>query len=295
MTNDERIKACAEEIAADVCTGCDDREHHGIAEDFANTLRKHFGESAPEQKETVSVSAIWLRRIGPQAQVLAEIAGQWRYIIRESADSSYSWIAEAREPSLWPLDDITEPVAPSVNTNAELSRLERMIEEEDCSPSPREIIPADAPQEPTCAHPMSPFTDLELAKYRTDLAEWEAAGCPDLGTFSESTGTMMRETARWLATVARIMTTGRVPRAPEYFIDAEQLVKGGGVRCAYPNCGRTRNDDCHFWGPDSDTDKEDLNSHAFVVAESSVLPSKSTPDDSDIDFYDEDELRNGKD
>jgi hypothetical protein len=57
-------------------------------------------------KPSVNVTAIWLRHIGKEAQVLAEIDGQWRIIIREFADNSYSWIAEARAAHLWPLDDL---------------------------------------------------------------------------------------------------------------------------------------------------------------------------------------------
>lgn len=53
------------------------------------------------------VTAVWLRHIGNEAQVLVEIDGQWRLIISEYDEGPYSHIAEARGFRTRPLDRIT--------------------------------------------------------------------------------------------------------------------------------------------------------------------------------------------
>lgn len=58
-------------------------------------------------KQDLKITAVWLRRIGDEAQVLLEIDGQWRLVIQEYWDGSYSHIAEAVSPNRWPPDPVT--------------------------------------------------------------------------------------------------------------------------------------------------------------------------------------------
>jgi hypothetical protein len=44
--------------------------------------------------DTVEVSGIWLRRIGEEMQVLAEVDGEWRLIMSEHPDDNVSHIME---------------------------------------------------------------------------------------------------------------------------------------------------------------------------------------------------------
>lgn len=46
--------------------------------------------------EVAVVSAVWLRRIGDKAQILAEVGGVWRILVEEYLDSNFSHIVEAR-------------------------------------------------------------------------------------------------------------------------------------------------------------------------------------------------------
>ena len=48
-----------------------------------------------KDKEPVSVTAIWLKNIGDDVIVEAEIAGKWVEVIRERADGAYSHIVES--------------------------------------------------------------------------------------------------------------------------------------------------------------------------------------------------------
>lgn len=50
------------------------------------------------------VEAIWVRRIGDKVQVLFESLGEWRLAIEESADGSFSHIAEHPALEAAPLD-----------------------------------------------------------------------------------------------------------------------------------------------------------------------------------------------
>ncbi len=57
--------------------------------------------------DTVSVTGIWLRRIGDDIQVLAEIDGAWRIVIVELHDGQFSHIAEPRWMLKCPLDTVS--------------------------------------------------------------------------------------------------------------------------------------------------------------------------------------------
>lgn len=51
----------------------------------------------------IPITAIWLRRIGYEVQVLIEIDGVWRKVITEHAEVSFSRIAECTDNgSRWP-------------------------------------------------------------------------------------------------------------------------------------------------------------------------------------------------
>jgi hypothetical protein len=47
-------------------------------------------------KEPVPVTALWLRKIGDQVQMLAEVDGRWRLIWEEFEEGPFSAICEAR-------------------------------------------------------------------------------------------------------------------------------------------------------------------------------------------------------
>jgi hypothetical protein len=68
-----------------------------------------------------NITAIWLRRIGDKAQVLAEIDGKWRQVIEESLDGSFSHIAEVVDDGTrWPVDPITDKTDPVQWTQREI-------------------------------------------------------------------------------------------------------------------------------------------------------------------------------
>jgi len=62
--------------------------------------------------DRVTITAVWLRRIGDHAEVLVEIDGQWRLVTRERFDGLFSHIAEARGAACWERDalDVAEGV-----------------------------------------------------------------------------------------------------------------------------------------------------------------------------------------
>jgi len=53
------------------------------------------------------VTAVWLRHLGDQAQVLVEVNGQWRLIIEEFHEGPFSHIAEARSFRARPVDPVS--------------------------------------------------------------------------------------------------------------------------------------------------------------------------------------------
>ena len=66
------------------------------------------------RKETVSISGVWLRRIGDKVQVLVEASGiidgkwfhdpKWLLVIEEQADGAFSHIAETEGILQSPID-----------------------------------------------------------------------------------------------------------------------------------------------------------------------------------------------
>lgn len=66
-----------------------------------------------DRRDGETVRSIWLRRIGDQVQVLAEMQepnGSWRFrlVIREHADGSFSHIVEPEGMRTAPPDPISE-------------------------------------------------------------------------------------------------------------------------------------------------------------------------------------------
>ena len=59
--------------------------------------------------KTIPVSAMWLRKIGNQVQMLAEIEGVWRLIWEEYEDGSFSAICESNGFMDKPLDTLLLP------------------------------------------------------------------------------------------------------------------------------------------------------------------------------------------
>jgi hypothetical protein len=57
--------------------------------------------------ETVSVSGVWLRKIGSSVQVLVEVDGEWRLVAEELNDGNYSTIVEPSGVRSSPVDDKT--------------------------------------------------------------------------------------------------------------------------------------------------------------------------------------------
>jgi hypothetical protein len=55
----------------------------------------------------VEVRGIWLRKIGDQVQVLAEVDNQWRLVIEERQDGNFSHIVEPSGILSAPLDKTT--------------------------------------------------------------------------------------------------------------------------------------------------------------------------------------------
>lgn len=51
-------------------------------------------EQLTDQSDFIAVDGIWLRRIGDEVQVLADVGGAWRLVITEHADGNYSHIVE---------------------------------------------------------------------------------------------------------------------------------------------------------------------------------------------------------
>jgi hypothetical protein len=60
------------------------------------------------------VEAIWVRRIGEKVQVLFESLGKWRLVIEESADGSFSHIAEHPALEAAPEDDKAAALADEI-------------------------------------------------------------------------------------------------------------------------------------------------------------------------------------
>lgn len=59
----------------------------------------------------IPVTAVWLRRLGNEAQVLLEINDEWRLVIQEYYDGNFSHIAECHDDgSRWPPDPIKSGV-----------------------------------------------------------------------------------------------------------------------------------------------------------------------------------------
>lgn len=58
-------------------------------------------------KTPITITAIWLRRIGDKAQVLVEGDCGWVLAIEEYADASFSHIAEGNAAYSWPMDQVT--------------------------------------------------------------------------------------------------------------------------------------------------------------------------------------------
>jgi hypothetical protein len=50
--------------------------------------------TAPRSADYVPVTGVWLRRVGDYAEVLAEVDGEWRLIIKEHVDGHFSHIVE---------------------------------------------------------------------------------------------------------------------------------------------------------------------------------------------------------
>lgn len=48
------------------------------------------------EQEMIAISALWLRRIGDDVEVLIETDGEWRKVMTEYVDASFSHITEAR-------------------------------------------------------------------------------------------------------------------------------------------------------------------------------------------------------
>lgn len=55
-------------------------------------------------KSHIGISAIWLRRTGNGVEVLAEVDGDWRKVIAEHIDGSFSHIVEAIGIQRSPID-----------------------------------------------------------------------------------------------------------------------------------------------------------------------------------------------
>jgi len=59
-------------------------------------------------KTEFKATAVWVRRIGDEVQVLVEIDGVWRLAITDYAENSYSHIAEGNGMDRWPEDPLTK-------------------------------------------------------------------------------------------------------------------------------------------------------------------------------------------
>lgn len=53
----------------------------------------------------IEISAVWIRRIGNQVEVLVETEGKWKVVAKEDHKSSFSHIVEATGCNLWPVDE----------------------------------------------------------------------------------------------------------------------------------------------------------------------------------------------
>ena len=54
----------------------------------------------------IPITGVWLRRFGDEVQVLVEINGEWRKVITENVEGSFSRFAECVDDgSRWPLDN----------------------------------------------------------------------------------------------------------------------------------------------------------------------------------------------
>lgn len=57
-------------------------------------------------KTDVTITAVWLRNIGPDVEVLVEVDGKFRLVITELKDGTFSHIAEGNNASNWPIDPL---------------------------------------------------------------------------------------------------------------------------------------------------------------------------------------------
>lgn len=64
-------------------------------------------------KTDITISAVWLRRIGDTVQVLVDGERGWVLAIEEYADANFSHIAEGNGAYRWPLDPLDSPVPAS--------------------------------------------------------------------------------------------------------------------------------------------------------------------------------------
>lgn len=55
---------------------------------------------------TVEITGIWLRRIGDEIHVCAEIDGVWQRVITEPVDGNFSHIVETNGIASSPVDDL---------------------------------------------------------------------------------------------------------------------------------------------------------------------------------------------
>ena len=56
-------------------------------------------------KTPLSITAVWLRRIGDNVEVLAEFDGEWRKVITEHHEGNFSHIVESAGMRRAPKDD----------------------------------------------------------------------------------------------------------------------------------------------------------------------------------------------
>jgi len=57
-----------------------------------------------KKAKTIEITAVWLRRMGTDAQVLVEIDGEWKLAAHDYFGSNFSHIAEALGSKHWPVD-----------------------------------------------------------------------------------------------------------------------------------------------------------------------------------------------
>lgn len=57
-------------------------------------------------KTPITITAVWLRKIEGQVQVLCEMGGVWRLAIEEHEEGPFSHIAEGNGAYKWPVDTL---------------------------------------------------------------------------------------------------------------------------------------------------------------------------------------------